>query len=275
MERARLSEALRVGVVDFLNSKPIVHAIETGRIPLPPGVEIVRAAPARLNAMLREGLLDASFVSSIEFARSHRDLALLRGLSINSRGFVDSVVLFHAGLPALAGGTIGVTGRSATSDVLLRILLARRYGVEARLEKGVADLARVGNDLAGVLLIGDEALAARDRRPELLREDLGHAWHELTGLPMVFAVFAARRDALAARGRLLRLAHRAILTSRDWGMENLDAIAPSREARAYFDRLDFRLEGDILDGLRAFYEHAYKIGELRELPPAEALRDER
>ena len=35
------------------------------------------------------------------------------------------------------------------------------------------------------------------RHPELIRMDLGKTWMELTGFPMVFAVYAAHRDAPA------------------------------------------------------------------------------
>ena len=52
---------------------------------------------------------------------------------------------------------------------------------------------------AGVL-IGDAALRARYEAPGrgLQVTDLAQAWKEWTGLPMVFAVWAVRRDYAAA-----------------------------------------------------------------------------
>ena len=47
----------------------------------------------------------------------------------------------------------------------------------------------------GALLIGDRALSAAEENPELVSLDLGGEWTKVTGLPMVFGVFACRKDA--------------------------------------------------------------------------------
>ena len=77
---------------------------------------------------------------------------------------------------------MAVTGQSASSVVLVRTLFP---DAEVRPE-GVAADAR--------LMIGDQALrsAFEDPTPH---HDLGALWRERTGLPMVFAVWAARADA--------------------------------------------------------------------------------
>ena len=46
----------------------------------------------------------------------------------------------------------------------------------------------------GCLLIGDRALEAARDHPELIKFDLGKEWKEVSGHPMVFGVFAARKD---------------------------------------------------------------------------------
>ena len=57
------------------------------------------------------------------------------------------------------------------------------------------DLGQMLERCDGALLIGDRALDEASNHPELVRMDLGQTWLELTGHPMVFAVFAAHRDA--------------------------------------------------------------------------------
>ena len=47
----------------------------------------------------------------------------------------------------------------------------------------------------GALLIGDRALSAATQHPELVSLDLGGEWTKVTNLPMVFGVFACRKDA--------------------------------------------------------------------------------
>jgi len=77
------------------------------------------------------------------------------------------------------------------------------------------------------------------------RYDLGEEWKRWTGKPFVFAVWAARRaadPAAVARG------HKALLTSRDWGLEHLDELAieaaracnvPRTTCREYLTGLDY------------------------------------
>ena len=98
-----------------------------------------------------------------------------------------------------------------------------------------------------VLVIGDAALllAAQSHYP--VRVDLGEAWKEWTGLPFVFAVWAARRD---APHESVQAVHRGLLDSRAWGLEHLEELA--REAhqrtgvteqacREYLGDLDYAL----------------------------------
>src|SRR5581483_675043 len=73
---------------------------------------------------------------------------------------------------------VAVTPESATSVVLTKVLLPE------------ADHVPLGEEADAKLLIGDAALqsAFEDPTPHY---DLGRLWLERTGLPMVFAVFAA------------------------------------------------------------------------------------
>ena len=63
------------------------------------------------------------------------------------------------------------------------------------------DLGAMLREADAAVVIGDVALRATlfdARRLGLSVLDLGEAWRELTGLPMVFALWAARRDYAAA-----------------------------------------------------------------------------
>ena len=84
---------VRLGYIDFLNSLPVYYGLETGAVPMPAGIELVKDVPAQLNRRLAAGELDISAMSSIEYARNADKLVLLPDLSINSAGFVHSVYL--------------------------------------------------------------------------------------------------------------------------------------------------------------------------------------
>jgi len=88
--------------------------------------------------------------------------------------------------------------------------------------------------------------------------DLGEAWKAWTGLPFVFAVWAARRDADRSA---VRDVHRALLASRKWGLAHLGDLADLAAERTgvardvcagYLSGLDYGLSYRHLAGLTDF-----------------------
>ena len=273
---------IRIGYIDYLNSLPIYLGLERGDarsasegadaqrasgVPTPPGAGLVKAAPTTLNAMLSRGELDVSPVSSIHYAKHCDDLVLLPDLSINSAGFVHSVGLFYRnGIESLHGGTVSVTSESATSDVLLRILLERRFALDAKRVTGDADLE-------GVL---DGRYQGALAYPALGRVDLGEEWTRWTGTPMVFAVWCARKSFARAHPEALRAAHEWLLAGKAWGRSHrADVVEVARKrvflSRAFMERyfrdLNYDLDAPKLAGLLRYYELAAELGEIERVPP--------
>ena len=162
--------------------------------------------------------------------------------------------------------TVAVTPESATSVVLTKVLLPE------------AEHVPLGEEADAKLLIGDAALksAFEDPTPHY---DLGRLWLERTGLPMVFAVWAApdppRRgtaeleDALVESVRLARaepeqLAYEA---SERYG------YPPGFLAR-YFEKLRYRFGPRERAGLYTFLEMAHEVGELDEVPELRFVHEE-
>ncbi|MBI4394185.1 MAG: menaquinone biosynthesis protein [Euryarchaeota archaeon] len=267
---------LRLGAIEFYNSLPVYQGIYSGAVTLPRGTEIVKGIPSEMNRGVLAGTLDIAPVSSIEYARHASELVALPGLSINSHGFANSVNLVSAlPLAALDGKRIRITSASASSDLLLRILLEERFGVKAELTKGIARLDAIGRDYEACLLIGDESMHALRTHPRLLRFDLGAQWRDHTGHPMVFAIWVAHREIAETRGSDVEAVRAALLESRAWGLKNKDAVVfeaqrasgfSAVELEAYFRDLNYDLDGDKIQGLRAFYEAALLRGEIPEMP---------
>ena len=276
MTSARQIPPLRLGHIDFLNSLPVMQGLLTGRVGTPFPLEITRAPPAVLNRRLLAGELDVSPVSTIAFGRHADELVLLPGLSINSRGFVDSVTLFHKDrLDVDAPLRVAVTDQAATSVALLKVLLGDWTRGPHEIVVTDAPIAALDSGAHAALLIGDAALTTQYTRPELLRRDLGEAWFRRTGRPMVFAVWAARRDVARNRPRDLGILQRALEASKAWGAAHPDEVVAAAVERsrleprlvaAYFRHLRFDLDAEALAGLHAFYEAAAGIGELPRMP---------
>jgi len=262
---------VRLGHISYSNCFP-VHAGLIDRGP-PEGVVLVEGIPSYLNGLLERGEIDVAPCSSIELARHAERYRLLPDLVIGSRGPVRSILLLSRRPPEeLDGAHVALPTASATSVVLLKVLLRSRWGVEADFswfDQAREDPFARGADAA--LFIGDVALRA-DLHPGLpVRLDLGAEWTEHTGLPFAFAVWQAAGGDDAALGRL----HTALLESRRYGAEHRAELArryaahfgfPAAMLDAYWGGLAYELDDSMLEGLTTFYRMAAEIGEIPAEP---------
>jgi chorismate dehydratase len=241
---------IRLGRISYVNMAPVFFRVDAD-------VEEVQGVPTDLNRRLLAGELDVAPISSIEYARNADRLRLLPRLCVASEGAVDSIQLVSR-TPLERIRTVAVTPESATSVVLTKVLLPD------------ADHVSLGEDAEAKLLIGDAALksAFEDPTPH---HDLGRLWRERTGLPMVFALWAAPEptppelpvleDALvasvsAARAEPERLAFES---SERYGY-------PAGFLARYFEKLRYSFGPRERAGLYTFLELARDVGELDKVP---------
>jgi chorismate dehydratase len=264
---------VRVGRIEFVNCFPLYHHFEEELARRGLAATIVEGYPAQLNEMLVDGLIDVALPSSIAFARAAGLLTLLPQVSISAFGAVDSVQLFTR-VPLAGVRRIALTEKSATSICLLKVL-CRQWGLTPEFVPRCGSLAEVLADADGLLLIGDEALYVLRAGVYPYHHDLGEEWRAVTGLPMVFAVCAVRREFAAARPRAAAAVGAALLASRD-----RCAARPAETAAAaaqrydfsqrylleYFDKLKFEFTPEYRAGLDEFYRRSVAAGELAEAP---------
>src|SRR6267378_7066713 len=218
---------MRIGRIGYINCAPVYGAIDRGIVALPPGSELVTGTPSELNDLLVAGELDMSVISAIEYARHGKDLVLLPDLAISCDGPVRSVALFsRRSVGQLDGRTVLLSASSRTSVALLELLCRDVWKIRSKFAEARAEaqdleaLAALPHE--AVLVIGDAALALAARGTYAHRYDLGEQWKRWTGLPFVFAVWAARRSAAS---RITSLAHQSLLASRAWGLSHLELLA--------------------------------------------------
>jgi chorismate dehydratase len=241
---------IRLGRIAYANMAPVFFRVEAE-------YEEVVGVPTELNRQLVAGEIDTAPISSIEYARHANSLRLLPRLCVSSEGAVDSIQLVSS-MPLERIRRVAVTPESATSVVLTKVLLPD------------AEHVPLGEDADARLLIGDAALksAFEDPTPHY---DLGRLWLERTGLPMVFAVWAATEplhpdlveleDALVASVRQAR-AEPAMLA---YESAERYGYPPGFLAR-YFEKLRYRFGPRERAGLYTFLELAHEAGELAEVP---------
>ena len=265
----------RLGHIQFLNCLPLYYGLVKNDVLL--DVDLVKADPKDLAVSLVNGELDIAPIPTIEYARHADDLVLLPDIAISSDGPVQSILLLSK-RPAeeLEGATVALTSSSRTSQVLTRILLAKRWGVSASYVEMPPDLGAMLRDADAALLIGDDALRAYWDKPEgVLEYDLGTEWTTWTGLPMVYAVWAVRREFAESQPDAVRSVMAQLDSSLGYCREHLDDIAeyaarwepfPPERFRSYFDALQFRFEPHYREGLLRYLQEAHDIGQLEAVP---------
>lgn len=252
----------RVGHIAFLNCLPLYWGLARSGALL--DIELTLDTPDRLGEALVRGDLDVGPVSLVDYLRHADDLVVLPDLAVGSDGPVMSVNLVsRVPLAELDGAPVALGSTSRTSVLLAAMLLEDREGVKPQYVTRPPDLASMLDEAQAAVLIGDPALRATFEAPRhgLTVHDLGAAWREWTGLPMVFAVWAARRDFVAAEPVRASEVHAAFLQSRDLSLARVDEVA-EQAARwedldaatlaTYFTTLDFSLGPRQLAGLREF-----------------------
>ena len=255
-------EPLRVGAVQYLNTKPLVHGL-AGL-----GLDVSFDLPSRLADRLANGQLDVALIPSIELFRG-AGYRVVSDACIGCRGPVMSVRLFFRTQPGRVA-RLAVDEGSRTSATLARVLLAERFGIHPAIEPLPIGAGLDDTSADAVLLIGDRAIGSHRGSFQLVW-DLGDEWCRWKDLPFVFAVWAARADVSA--DELARI-EPLLSAARNSGKANLAAIA-SAEAAAHGltvpqclsylrDNLHYDLGPREREALSAFYGHAVTL----ELAPS-------
>jgi len=260
---------LKLGHIVYSNCFPPHAGIVTHKVAFP--FQLVEGIPTRLNRLLYEGAIDVSPSSSIEYATNPGRYVLLPDLSITSKKHVMSILLeSKVPIEELNGKVVALTTASATSTVLLRILLEVRYGARpdyVPYEQGVED----PSDRADAMLtIGDLAIrrSAGSAYPHCY--DLGRVWHEFTGLPFVFALWQVN-DRKNIHKDLSRL-YDILMESRTYGLSHFDELAaaasgrfgiPAPVLKDYWNLFSYGFGEEEQKGLMAYYGYAAAIGAIK------------
>jgi chorismate dehydratase len=238
----------------------MLHGPQRGRF------ELDFRVPAGCADQLASGAADVGIVPSFELTRLN--LETIPGTGIACHGPVRSILLISS-RPAGEIRTLAADSSSRTSVELARVILERKYGASPTLIRQPPDLEAMLHSADAALIIGDPALRIDPARLPYYSYDLGAEWVEMTGLPMVFAVWAARPGVGAAS-----LAE-VFRDSCRFGRERIEQIvaseAPRREfppalVREYLTRhIVHELEARDYEGMELFFRYARELAEAGRL----------
>ncbi len=233
-KRVPLDWGLRVSAVSYLNTWPLVWGFLHG--PQRGMFDFRFDLPAQCADAVAAGEADLGLVPCAELDRL--GTGFLPGLGIACDGPVRSILLISK-TPIAAIRTLAADSSSRTSVALARILLAERYGCRPAITPHAPRLEAMLAECDAALIIGDPALRIEPADLPWETLDLGAEWVSWSGLPMVFAVWAGRPEALRPE------VERAFQASWEWGRGHIDEIAalaaaergfPDAVAREYVTR---------------------------------------
>ena len=277
----------KISIVKYLNAVPLAWGILEG--PQSDLFESVLHTPAECADQLRDGRVDVGLIPSIEFQRIPKT-RIVPGPVVACRHRVRSVLLVSA-KPLYEVKTVAVDNGSRTSAVLARIVFSEFFHIRPDFQPAAPDLASMLATCDAAVIIGDNALKfmAEHEQPNAEKQkaflkygpeplevfDLAERWKFLTGLPFVFAFWAARdgfRDEKIGE---------ALRQSREFGLQNIPEIAKrySQELslkeeflREYLTQnVDYHMDESCVEGLRQFYEMAAEVGAIKTARSVEFL----
>jgi chorismate dehydratase len=249
---------LTVGHLHYINALPFYAGFLSGAIPYE--VCWVSGVPSSLNQLLEKGTLDISLISSYEYLKNQDQYVLLPDHCIAAYDRVLSVSLYiKKTLADLNGRPVGLTAQSTTSSRLVEALSALHWKIHPQF-KIMKDDEPLTN-YEGFLLIGDRALLNLTI-PDYQTIDIATVWHEMTGLPLTFAVFAARRSVWEKQREEVCLFSEKLNASLQWSKRHSENIlqlaekqcpAVSREIlQTYFNLLHYAFGPQEKQGLRHY-----------------------
>ena len=254
----------RLGAVPYLNTRPLVAALERDLAPF----ALSYSVPSRCARELADGTIDVGIIPVVEYARSARPYWIVPNIAIGSQGPVLTVRLFcRCPLPQIE--RIALDTSSRTSVALLSILLREKFALTPQLIEAPPDLGAMLERADAALLIGDQVFPHLDGDVESL--DLGREWTAMTDLPFVFAFWAGHQQALTP------VQVQQLQRAKDQGVCQVPSIAAahSRECGGspeFYERyltchIRFDLDEAARSGLQLFYQLAYRHGLIDAVPP--------
>lgn len=183
-----MKRKIRVGAVNYLNTKPLIYGFEKGA--MKDEIYLLLDHPANIGRMLLEDKIDIGLVP-VAVLPAMKEYFIVSDYCIGCDGEVASVCLFSE-VPLSEIERVLLDYQSQTSAALLKILIKEHWGISPALLETVEDYRQQIKGTTAGLIIGDRAL--EQRKISKFKYDLGFEWKQLTGLPFVFAAWISNKQ---------------------------------------------------------------------------------
>lgn len=286
---------LRVSVVEFLNTAPLVWGFTEG--PLAGKYDLTFTVPSQCAESLRQGEADIAIIPAIEYQRMDNVVAL-PGMAVAARGEIRSLLVV-AKKPIERAKRIALDTSSRATAALVRMLAAGYWNISPEFVEAAPNPSEMLQESDAALIIGDPALRIAVKMETLSGKapsgeqccqgdpdelpvpgfemlfvyDVAQQWYEMTGKSCVLAIWAGRKDAVTPE---LVADFQA---SKEYGVRRIREIAEGASAkldlpmatleRYLTENIDFNLGEESLSGLQLYFEKAAQLGLIPRNKPIE------
>ena len=179
---------IRVGIVNYLNTKPLIYGLE--RPPIINRIELIGSYPAKLATMLAADEIDVGLIP-VAVLPQLPHYHIVGDYCIGTEGEIASVCLFSE-VPMQQIERVYLDYQSRSSVALLKWLMKEYWGIHPEIIQAEDESYRKEiKDTTAGLVIGDRAL--EQRKISTFIYDLGSEWKAITGLPFVFAAWVSTK----------------------------------------------------------------------------------
>lgn len=285
-KKERIVRKLRISVVEFLNTAPLVWGFTDG--PLAGKYDLSFSVPSQCAEALRKGEADIGIIPAIEYQRID-NVVVMPEMAIAAKAAVRSLLVV-AKKPIELAKRIALDTSSRSTVALVRMLAAGYWKISPEFVDAAPEPSEMLRQADAALVIGDPALtislkmdALAGKAPSgeqccqgdpddmpvpgfetLFVYDVVHQWRQMTGKPAVLAMWVGRRGAITPD------VVTDFLASKKYGIEHVREIAeaasikldlPPRALERYLtENIHFDLDAENLAGLEHYFERAAAAG---------------
>ncbi len=250
----------RISIVSYLNSKPFLNGLEKSTFA--EKIDLSLDIPSKVAAKLAFNMADVGLIP-VAGLEDLDNYSIISDYCIGSVGKVKTVVIV-SDVPLTEIDTILMDYQSRSSVLLAKVLAKFYWKKEFNWENTCNNFQNVSihGNTAGVI-IGDRVFDIEEKFKYVY--DLSEEWYRFTGLPFVFAVWAANNN---ISNEFESEFNKALAA----GVNNIEKIFtieqsnyPEVNIKEYFEKyISFNLDEKKRAGMKKFLELASKL-ELVEL----------
>ncbi len=260
----------RIGAVPDFFCRPVIFGLQQPESPAAAGL-FFESAGVNTERILNDEC-DAALIGPVEYARNSSDFSLYPSIGISSRGESrTSVLCVNRNIRSITSVAVGAV--SSSDIILAKIILSEKFEQDIVIVPVIGSVQQMLLKADAALLTGNALLTSQWEGPTL---DLVDEWTDMTGMPFVHLLCAARKEKYKKEIASL------LLSSQELGRASLSLIAAQQaeELSHPVDALEEQLESyaygfddEAREALGEFFRYAFYLGILPDVPEIEVFGD--